>query len=105
MYARGGGGYQRSCCNTPPPTIYKNVGAAAFAGGHLEGIVGGGGSAAEVVPKVGRRARYPLLPHAVHLGRDLLQMQDLHFAKNDICIAARLANLRPESTSQQTTFV
>ena len=35
----------------------------------------------------------------------LLRMQDLHFATNDICIAARLANLPLESTSQQTTFV
>ena len=35
----------------------------------------------------------------------LLQMHDLHFATNDICIAARLANLPLESTSQQTTFV
>ena len=35
----------------------------------------------------------------------LLRMQNLHFATNDICIAARLANLPLESTSQQTTFV
>ena len=35
----------------------------------------------------------------------LLRMQDIHFATNDICIAARLANLPLESTSQQTTFV
>ena len=32
-------------------------------------------------------------------------MHDLHFATNDICIAARLANLPLESTSQQMTFV
>ena len=35
----------------------------------------------------------------------LLQMQDLHFATTDICIASRLANLPLESTSQQKTFV
>ena len=38
-------------------------------------------------------------------GGVLLRMQDLHFATNDICIAARLANLPLESTSQQMTFV
>ena len=35
----------------------------------------------------------------------LLRMQDLHFATNNTCIAARLANLPLESTSQQTAFV
>ena len=35
----------------------------------------------------------------------LLRMQDLHFTTNDICIAARLANLPLESTLQQTKFV
>ena len=37
--------------------------------------------------------------------RVLFQVHDLHFTTNNICVAARLANLPPESTSQQTTFV